>query len=255
MIFRLLEYLTQILRRQLREWLKKHPSVAGFRFQPVIPIVFYTGTQRWQSLGRLADLFVLGKQFADVIPVMKPLFLSLPALTQGQLQSQGGAFGQLLRLVQRRKAKAEEFEGLLEQVLQAVEKLAGSQRERWREFLSYVYALVYHERAEAETTQLHQTLEEVARAERLKREIRTMKQTYAEMLKAEGRKEGRKKGREEGKLLAKRESLLRLLRVRFENVPAKVEQAVNQTTDLAELNAWFDRAANAETLADVGITS
>jgi hypothetical protein len=82
-----------------------------------------------------------------------------------------------------------------------------------------------------------------------------MKQTYAEMLKAEGRKEGRKKGREEGRLLAKRESLLDLLHGRFEDVPAKVEQAVNQSGNLAELDAWFKRAVKAKTLADVGIPS
>src|SRR5262245_6606255 len=44
MPFRVLEYVVMIYKAQLREWAKSHDTFTGFRFQPVLPIVFYTGT-------------------------------------------------------------------------------------------------------------------------------------------------------------------------------------------------------------------
>jgi flagellar biosynthesis/type III secretory pathway protein FliH len=118
-------------------------------------------------------------------------------------------------------------------------------------FLLNIHALVYHEREQSEGQELQELIEESAQTEGHRREIRTMQQTYAELLKAKGREEGR----EEGELLARRENLLRLLRRRFHKVPAKVEAMVNKTDDVGQLNAWFDRAATADTLAEVGIVA
>ncbi len=53
---RLLDYLVQIIKAQMRAWSSKHASFAGFRVQPIVPLVLYTGTQRWDTPGRLFDL-------------------------------------------------------------------------------------------------------------------------------------------------------------------------------------------------------
>src|SRR5689334_21273907 len=42
MLFRVLQYDISILSSQMRAWLQDHGSVEGFRFQPVLPVVFYT---------------------------------------------------------------------------------------------------------------------------------------------------------------------------------------------------------------------
>lgn len=62
---------------------------------------------------------------------------------------------------------------------------------------------------------------------------------------AEARKEGREEGREEGTLAGTARSLLRLLEKRFpRRVPATVKAQIKASTDLAQLEAWFDAAVN-----------
>jgi hypothetical protein len=49
MVFRVLEYVWQIYRRQVRDWRQEHGSVDYVRFQPVLPVVLYTGTRAWSG--------------------------------------------------------------------------------------------------------------------------------------------------------------------------------------------------------------
>jgi hypothetical protein len=115
MPFRVLEYVVQIYKAQARHWRRKHPSFAGLRFQPVLPIVFYTGTRRWESLGRLVDLIDLGEEFKAVIPALEPLFLNLSGVPARKLEAIGG-FGWILRLLQERHTRRAEFQDLLRRV-------------------------------------------------------------------------------------------------------------------------------------------
>lgn len=72
-----------------------------------------------------------------------------------------------------------------------------------------------------------------------------MRETMADWLKKEGKKEGA--------LEESRRKLLRLLQNRLGNVPARVKTTINTTQDLEQLSVWFDRALDAESLAEIGI--
>ncbi len=254
MPLRLHEYVIQIFKMQQREWLRGHRSCAGLRFQPVLPLVFYTGTEHWESVGQLVDLVEQGERFREITPAMKPLFVNLPGLPAGRLESRGGFFGQLLRLVRGRKVAAPDFGRLLELVAGELEAMPAAERMRRQELLSYLYALVYYEREEAEHRALFERIETAARTEQFRRELTAMRQTGAEMLMAKGRKEGEKRGEKRGELRARREVLLEILLARFEEVPDAVRAKVAGTRDVDQLKSWSQRAATAETLADVGIT-
>jgi hypothetical protein len=93
MPLRALDYVVQIYRYQVREWSKTHRSFSRIRFDPVLPVVFYTGTRRWDSPGRLIDLVDLGDRFESVTPAFEPLFINLPEIPAETLESQGGYFG------------------------------------------------------------------------------------------------------------------------------------------------------------------
>ncbi len=142
MIFRVLEYVVLIFKRQLQEWTHAHGSADGFRFAPVLPVVLYSGTRTWEGLGRLVDLVAQGELVEEVTPALKPLFLNVGSTPAADLEGRGGAFGWLLRLVQQRRVRKGVFARLLEQVVQALNGLADLERERWLELLSYVDALV-----------------------------------------------------------------------------------------------------------------
>jgi hypothetical protein len=249
MILRVLEYVVQIYKYQEREWLRGHQSLAGIRLSPVLPVVFYTGTRRWDDLGSLSDLVELGELFGPLVPALKPLFINLSGLAAERLVSAGGFFGRLLHVVQQREAPAATFEGLLREEVVALEAMHPRQRARWLELLSYLLALVYHERNPAEHHSLRETVEESVAAGALQREVKAMAKTIAEMF----REEGEKKGEKKGEIRTLRRTLLELLEEKFGAVPAAKQALVKATTDPKQLRLWLKRFANAHTLDDVQI--
>jgi hypothetical protein len=201
------------------------------------------------ALDSLPDLIERGEEFREVTPALTPLFVNLPALPAARLESAGGYFGHVLELVQQRRADRAAFADLLRQVVTHLEKMQRAERLRWLELLSYIGALVYHERAEPEREGLRREIEASVRTDKDRQEVTTMVRTIAEALRDEGRKEGRQQGAVE----ALREALLRLIRGRFGKVPRATEKVVQSTEDLGRLNAWVDAFAKARTLEDVGI--
>ena len=216
MSFRVLEYVVAIYRGQLREWGQQHTSLHDFVFQPVLPLVLYTGSRPWKSVGRFADLVAGGLDFSPLAPVLEPIFLPLRDTPDSQLVSAGGSFGQVLRLVQQRHARGPAFRSLLGQVVQTLEGMPEAERLRWLDLLSYIHALLYHEREDAPAMQ--QVIEDSVQTDPHRLEIRNMGKSYAEVLKEEGRNEGLLKSR--------RETLLRLLRIKFGEPSAEVIAAI-----------------------------
>ncbi len=101
----------------------------------------------------------MGEQFKPMIPEIDPLFLNLPVIPASQLETGAGFFGWVLRLVQDRHARPAEFQELLRRATEHLETMPTSERLRWLELLSYVHALVYHERDPAEHGALQAQIE------------------------------------------------------------------------------------------------
>jgi predicted transposase YdaD len=255
MPIRLLDYLAQILKAQLRAWSNTHDSYAGFRAQPIVPVVFYTGTERWDSPGRLVELVEQGERFARVTPDFEPLFLNLPALPAERLLAEGGYFGRVLRLVQRRKARLPEFRRLLEEAVQGLEAMPEAQRLRWLELLSYIHLLVYHERGGSEHRPLQEAIEASVQTDPNRQEVQAVKRTIAEEMQEKGRRKGRREGRQEGEIRARQQMLLLLLRRRFGEIPEETAAAINACRDVRQLDLWGENFAVAATLEDIGIES
>jgi hypothetical protein len=253
MLLRVLDYLVQIYKGQMRAWEQHAGSARGFRLQPVLPVVLYTGTAAWPAIGRLTDLMDLGDTFRDVTPEFKPLFVSLPSRSRTELESSGGELGWILELVRQRRAPAAEFEGLVRRVVAHLEGLGATEAGRWRDLLSYLLALIYHDRGELERDQLRELIAMSVRSDDRRREVQAMGRTIAEALRDEGRAEGLAQGRAEEAVHSRQQMLLRLLRIRFRKVPKKVEGVILATTDVTQLDGWVDQVLTAQTLDDLGI--
>jgi hypothetical protein len=238
---RLLDYVVQIFKYQMREWSKTHGSFARLRLHPVLPVVFYTGTRRWHSVCRLVDLVEMGECFESTTPAMEPLFINLSAIAAETLESEGGFFGSVLRLVQQRKSRPREFQQLLNRVVQHLETMPDAERLRWLELLSYVMALVYHVREPSEWPSLQNAIEASVQTDEHRQEVFEMRRTIADELK------------EEGATKAFQQTLIRQLKRRFGDVPDDVTSMIRGTDDAEQLNAWLDQVVTAETLDEVGI--
>ncbi len=120
-----------------------------------------------------------------------------------------------------------------------------SARLRWLELLSYIYALVYHERKRAEHTELQQKIEALVRTDLHRREVSTMGKTIAEELMHEGRKQEA--------IASRRRILLKQLHTRFGALPEHTVSAIESCTSLAQLDTWLEKFATAATLDEIGI--
>ena len=76
-----------------------------------------------------------------------------------------------------------------------------------------------------------------------------MGQTIADALKEEGRQEGR----QEAALEQRRETLLRLLKNKFRDVPVKTRKIILSTADELQLDRWIDHVLIAKSLVEMGI--
>ena len=253
MPLRLVDYVVQIFNYQLRQWSRSQKSLSNFHLQPVLPIVLYTGTRSWPSVGTLADLIERGQEFRDLTPIVeKPFFLNLTSLSESDF-SKGRCFGSVLRLIQQRRAGTAEFEALLEQVIGHLESMPEADRLRWLDLVSYIHAMIYHERRPAEHGRLHRAIEASVATDTHRQELVQMGKTIADVIRDEGMKEGIKEGIKEGEIRSKRETLLRLLEARFGKPAADVHDVVESTTDIEQLDTWLERFATAKTLKQVGI--
>lgn len=241
MAFRVLEYVVQIYGSQRREWGQTHPSFAGFRFQPVLPVVFYTGERPWPTMGTLASLIEGGKRFEKLAPILTPLFVPLRDIPAARLEGEGGAFGSLLHLYQQRESPLSHFRPLLERVVQSLERRMADEPVRWREAMSYLHAMVYHDRDKPEHQGLQDRIAQTVHKADHQREVQGMGNKIVDMF------------REEGELRGRRETLLRQLRLRFGDLPQAVVDTVERCTDTNELNAWIDRFVTARRLSEMGI--
>lgn len=60
--------------------------------------------------------------------------------------------------------------------------------------------------------------------------------------------EGEKRGEKRGETRAKREAIIKLLELKFDNVPVSVRQKINRIRDLSRLNSLFEKAATIDSL-------
>jgi hypothetical protein len=153
----------------------------------------------------------------------------------------------VLQVVQQRGARRPRFRAALAEAVAALEAMPSGERLRRLELLSYLTALVYHDRAPGEREEMVQVVEKSAQGAGFRLEVDMVRRTIAD--------EFREEGREEGEVRSRRHTLIHQLRRRFGEIPPPVEQTVEATNDIHQLHEWLMAVVTAETLKDVGIPS
>jgi hypothetical protein len=245
-VFRAARYVLQVYDKQEKHWLRSHPNTRGLRFDPVLPIVFYSGTRTWNELVTMQQLVHEGDLFGPLIPSLAPLFVNLADSDPEVLKSQAGTFGWVLWLIQQKRRKEPEFRGILRQVVARVDGLQAREHRRWEHLLWFAHALVYHVRDTPDREQLAEFIRATVR-EAKQAEVELMGKTIAEALREEGAAAGILQG--------KRETLLRQLRVKFKRIPSGVAAEIEGAEDVGQLDEWLDAFATAEKISDIPFQS
>ena len=127
--------------------------------------------------------------------------------------------------------------------------MSGTERLRWLDLLSYIHALVAHEREPNEQQQLSDTIEDSVQTDPHHYEVMTMKKTIADSL----IEKGAQQGHERGALETRQTTLLRLLTKRFGNLPADIRTAIEKNREPSQLDEWLDGVVTARSLQNLGI--
>lgn len=235
---RLLSYLAHIWGIEKRAWERKRQPRGPLRIHPVVPILLYTGTRRWNQVPSVADLMDLPELCIPFQPTHRTLFLNLHDTPAATLE--GSVVGWALRTLQSVEGSHEQLSEVLAAAVRYLESLPEEAQAEWRRAMQYLLLLIQHKREPVEHIGLRDVV--IASATRKhQEEVKSMAMTAAQAFEEKGR-------------IEERESIvLRLLQKRFGATPAALQDRIHRLspsllaelalavidfTDLAEAQDW-----------------
>lgn len=256
MSFRLLTYMLALWESERREQEERRVPVGERRLSPVLPIVFYTGRRAWERLGTLADLVDAPTELHGYLPRHDGVFFSVAGADPATLTASGDPLGWVLLLFRLEDAPVEDLAVALRDIFSHLEALArAGDRERWYRLAWIVVGFIRHRRPPEEMDRLLSAATASIQDASRGREVEVMARTSAEELIEQGKRIGEERGKEIGqeigRMAAKRETLLRLMRLKFGPLPAEVESPLAELVDVGRIDDLLVRILTASTLDDM----
>ncbi len=241
--FRVLFYMTQIWDSQRREWESNNVPKSQWRFRPVLPVVFYTGGQRWKSPLTLNAIMDTPDVFSRFVPTFDTLFLSVKDTDEADLTKTDHPLGWLLTVLQKEDANKAAIRSALIEAMSHLNALSDAQAQQRRQAISYLLLLILHRRPAEEHEELRTLVDQHIQQLSDREEVEAMTQTMAERL--------IERGKEQGIERAKQEAVLKLLRFRFDSVPEPVANEIRLIRSPSRLDLLFERVLAAQTLDEI----
>ncbi|MGK4001524.1 Rpn family recombination-promoting nuclease/putative transposase [Sorangium sp. So ce1036] len=258
MAFRLLEYMVRIWQSHLQ----RHPKAT--RLPAILPVVLHHSDTGWTAAVAFQDLIDLPPEtlalMAEYVPRFRFVLDDISAETDDALRARAmTALGRLVLWCLRHARHPEDLVARLSawtEVVREVRLAPGGGAA-----LSRVWRYILNIADPARPRELLERLLLSAGPE-AKEEIVTIADYLREQGRLAGEREGRLAGEREGRLAGEREgrlageregqrsTLLKLLRLRFGELPAPVVARV-RAADAARLERWTERVLSSPTLDDV----
>jgi hypothetical protein len=240
---RLFLYMAQLWDSQRRKWEDASTPVVERHLRPIIPLVFYTGSERWTGPIDLASLMELPASLERFVPRWETLRLDLHETPPETLTRFATAVGWALRALQAESAPRAEMARVLLEAMAGLEGLSEGQAGQWLRAAWYLVLLVLHRREEETLAEL--LVEQAQQSKfRERSEVAAMGKSILEQVEARGEARGEESGI--------RQALVTVLARRFGALPPEVEAAL-KGADVPTMSAWLATAATASSLAEVGI--
>ncbi len=207
----------------------------GFRYPPILPIVFYDGTDNWTAVRDFKDRVFLSDVLDEYIPSFQYLVVPLQKYTDQELIEKGDELSLIMLVDKLRNASDfKKFKDIPEEYL---ENISQNSPESVLKLISSIIAVLLYK--------LNVPTEEVTEfTDRIERREFTMLLDNFEGYDVQAtRKESKAEGRAEGKA----EEVVYLLS-ELGPVPEKIRQRIMKETNLETLRKWNKTAARADSL-------
>ena len=247
--FRVLFYMTQIWDSQRREWESNNIPKSQWRFRSILPILFYTGDQRWSTPLTLNAVMDLPDLFSRFVPTFDILFLGVKEADEADLTKSDHPLGWLLTVLQKEHADRELLRTVLIEAMSHINTLGEEYAQQRRRAISYLLLLILHRRPTEEHEELRTLVDQHIEQPSDREEVEVMAQTMAEHL----IEQGRAQGIEQGETRAKQEVLLKLIRFQFDSVPESVINQITLIQSHSRLDSLFDEVLTVQTLDEIDL--
>ena len=254
--FRLLSYMVQIWESQRREWETAKVPENERCLQPILPILLYTGDRPWTVPVSLTTIMDVPEILERFVPSFDTLFLGVKETETEALTQSGHPLGWLLRVLQKEHSDKTEISEALADAVSHLASVDENFAPQIAEALRYFVQLIFHRRSLEERDALVDIIRQHVQDHK---ELDTMAQTTAEFLieqgKAEGmeqgKAEGRAEGKAEGRAEGKQDAVLKLLQLRFQNVPETLSREISNIHNLSRLDTLLEQAMTAQSLDEI----
>ena len=253
MEFRVLFYMTQIWDSQRREWESQSVPKGQWRFRPILPIVFYTGEQRWATPLTLDAIMDIPDVLSRFVPKFDTLFLGVKDTDESELTKTDHPLGWLLTVLQKEQGSVEALSESLIEALSHISTLDEASAQQRQRAIYYLLLLILHRRPVDEQSELTHLLGQHVQEASDREELELMAQTMAEHLIEQGKAQGIEQGIEQGEIQAKQAALLKLLESRFDSPSESITKEIALIQSLSRLDSLFDQALTAKTLNEIDL--
>lgn len=234
MSFKILRYIVMVLTDYETEQEKLHPGITktkDFKYPPILPIVYYEGSQKWNAVTNFKDRTYLSDTLGAYIPDFEYLVIPLSDYSNTELIEKKDELS-LIMLVNKLRSSAD-FKNLKEIPSEYFENLEKNTPEYLLKLIGKIIAVFLY--------RLNVPREEVEDfTDQIERREFTM---LFDSFEAYDVQETRKTSKAEGKA----EAVLELLSDAGA-VPETVQKRILEETDLDILKKWVKLAARAESI-------
>ena len=250
---RLLSYMCHIWNTQRRAYMQGEVPLTDWRFQPIIPVIFYTGEQRWVRPPSLETVIDLPEALRRFLPRFDVLLLDVKREPDERLLRSDHPLGWLLTVLKAEHYDPEDFVPVLERLRDHLRGLPDAEGAVWQQVIHYLYLFIFHRRSADEQPVLADIVSEthpyLGLSDEEAKLMQSMAEHYLERGIAQGKQEGRQEGRQEGEKRGTIESILALLNMRFEtDAVAALRPALEAIDDLQALREVLLEVPESENL-------
>ena len=242
MAFKLLRYMVMVLTDYEREEEKKRPGITRtkeFRYPPILPIVYYEGTNRWTAARNFKERVYLNEILGQYIPDFEYLVVPVASYTNEELIEKKDELS-LIMLINKLR-KSEDFKSLQGIPAEYFDELSDKTPEYLLELISKIIAVFLY-RLNVPRKEVEQFTDQIKGGE-----FQMLFDSFEAYDVQETRRISRAEGKAEGKAEGARELILEFLG-ELGMVSDKLKSRIIAEQDLEVLKTWAKLAAKAESL-------